>query len=54
MKHIHCRICGRPITKASLAFRTRMSKVRRHYRRYHYSAFREGIRRGARKRRIRR
>lgn len=51
MKYIHCRICGRVITRASLSFRTRMAKVRKHYKKHHYSSFREGVRRGARKRR---
>jgi len=53
MRYIHCRICGRPICAMRLGFRMRMSKVRRHYKRLHYSVFREGIRRGARKRRYR-
>lgn len=49
-KYIHCRICGRAICKKSLKFKTRMGKVRNHYKRMHYSAFRDRIRKGAMKR----
>jgi len=50
-KYIHCRICGRPIAKARLSFKNRMAKVRKHYKRMHYSTFRKGLRKGVKKRR---
>lgn len=42
-KYIYCKKCGKIITRANLSFKTRMEKVRRHYKKYHYSQLRIGI-----------